>query len=1115
MLENLNEFQDIISNEYSIDIDLDKAIEALREMEKEKKTKKDIVLPETVSTIVEDLDSAENEEANSQDLAAEIGTQQLFSNERQLEIDNTPSSLETQTNNFSIDNNFGWVGNLSKSSDDRTHLLICDCSVCHGQPFIENVISSSQTSTASVAATTMPLSSIPSLSSNPNAKAKIYLDFNGHTTTNTSWNSWIAPGKNIITPAYDSDGNTSSFSSTELSAIQQIWQRVAEDYAPFNIDVTTVAPASYGAKTAVRVAIGGSASDWYSSGAGGVAFIGSFQWSGDTPAFVFTNNLGKTNAKNIAEAVSHEAGHTLGLRHQSAYDASGKRTQEYSGGSGTGETGWAPIMGVSYSKNLTTWNNGPNNVSSTSLQDDMSIISGTGNGFGYRQDDRGNSIGNAANLTGTTQVSGSGIIETVADVDVFRFTTGAGNVTLDVKGASVGQNLDIVTKLLDSTGKVLVTSDASDKVNANISTSLSAGTYYLQVGSNGLYGRVGQYTISGTLPQVSTIETFPEVSINDINVNETNGTATFTVSLSKAATNGTSVNFTTANGTAASGEDYTTKTGTLNFATGETSKTITVDIQNDSLVESEETFSLKLSNPQGLTIKDDTGVGKIVSEDVYIAPEVSINDISVNETNGTATFTVSLSKTATSGTSVNFATANGTAVSGEDYTAKTGTLNFAAGETSKTITVDIQNDSLVESEETFSLKLNNPQGLTIQDDTGVGAIVSEDVPTPVVMGETGRFTGVNHELQTITFQNTYTNPVVFAQPLSRNGMNTAVVRITDITANSFSFFVDEPSSYDGFHLYEDFSFMVMEAGTWSLENGATIQVGAINTNANVNNNWQNVQFGGDFSNTPAVLTQVQSDNGDDFVRTRQQNASADGFSLGMEKEESLVNSAYSEEKIGWLAMTSGVGDWNGFTYQAANTGNNVTDAWSTVNFAPDFKEAPQLLANVSSYNDSDSVGLRYRRIDDVKVDIMLDEDEGLDSERTHGAESVSFLALDGSGTLKALKNDTVAGAMPSAIVGGGSWETSPNINSGNLFVLGDSNGSFYSYRGDADYALISNFQVDRDIIQLYGSATDYRLAPSAHNLHQGTAIFNSNNDLIGIVKGTSSLDLNSPNFNFV
>jgi hypothetical protein len=103
MLENLNEFQDIISNEYSIDIDLDKAIEALREMEKEKKTKKDIVLPETVSTIVEDLDSAENEEANSQDLAAEIGTQQLFSNERQLEIDNTPSSLETQTNNLSIE----------------------------------------------------------------------------------------------------------------------------------------------------------------------------------------------------------------------------------------------------------------------------------------------------------------------------------------------------------------------------------------------------------------------------------------------------------------------------------------------------------------------------------------------------------------------------------------------------------------------------------------------------------------------------------------------------------------------------------------------------------------------------------------------------------------------------------------------------------------------------------------------------------------------------------------------------------------------------------------------------------------------------------------------------
>jgi hypothetical protein len=866
--------------------------------------------------------------------------------------------------------------------------------------FIEEATSTDAPIIAAAATgTTYSLDAVPVLRSNSNATAKIYLDFNGHTTTGTYWNTWIAPGKNIVTPAYSLDTDTTTFNDAELTAIQQIWQRVAEDFAPFNVDVTTVAPANYNAKTAVRVAIGGSASDWYGSGAGGVAFVGSWSWGGDIPAFVFENNLGG-NIKNVAEAISHEAGHTLNLKHQSTYDAAGKRTQEYNSGSGNGETGWAPVMGIGYNKSLTTWHNGTNSNSSTSYQDDMSVIASSGNGFGYRQDDWGNTIATAGVLTGSTQLSASGIISTMADVDIFRFTAGAGTVTFDIKGASLGPNLDVLAKLLDDKGNEIVVSNPSDKVNASISTALNAGTYYLQVGSNGQYGRVGQYTVAGNVTQGVGI-ILPEVSINNASITEgqAGNTATFTVSLSGASTGAVSVDFATANGTASNGEDYTAKTGTINFAAGETSKTVTVAITDDNLVETNETFNVNLSNAKGVTIKDGNGIGTIVSNDIAALPEVSINNASITEgqAGNTATFTVSLSGASTGAVSVDF--------------------------------------------------------------------------------------------------------------VSRNGADSAVVRITDITNNSFSFFVDEPNSSDDIHTNETFSFMVLEAGTWKLDNGATVRVGTLDTNANVNNNWQDVDLGSDFAATPVVLTQVQSDNGADFVRTRQQNASASGFSLAMEKEEGFVNSAYAQEKIGWFAISGGTGDWNGFTYQADYTGNSVTDRFSTLSFAPDFQTSPQILGNVASYNDPDPVGLRYRRLSDVKVDIVLDEDQGFDSERAHGTENVSFLAIEGTGTLTGTRDNVIAAGLE---------ESSTFSVDSNLFILGDVLGSFYNYRGDADYALISNFQADRgDTIQLYGSPSDYRTVGSEDGLSASTSIYDAKDDLIAIVKGASSLELDSSVFSFI
>ena len=154
-------------------------------------------------------------------------------------------------------------------------------------------------------AATLPLSETFLLHSNPTASHTIYLDFDGHVTSGTIWNSGFNGGSDIVTPAYDLDGNAASFSDSELQRIQWIWQRVVEDYSPFDVDVTTQEPAVSSlikngggdSEWGVRVVIGGSSSDWYGSSAGGVAYVGSFNWSSDTPAFVFESAVGQRQRK--------------------------------------------------------------------------------------------------------------------------------------------------------------------------------------------------------------------------------------------------------------------------------------------------------------------------------------------------------------------------------------------------------------------------------------------------------------------------------------------------------------------------------------------------------------------------------------------------------------------------------------------------------------------------------------------------------------------------------------------------------------------------------------------------------------------------------------------------
>lgn len=227
-------------------------------------------------------------------------------------------------------------------------------------------------------------------------------------------------------------------------------------------------------------------------------------------------------------------------------------------------------------------------------------------------------------------------------------------------------------------------------------------------------------------------DSVPRLSINDSQIAEgTNGTQalSFTVNLSTASDQAVTVNYTTGDVTAIAGIDYAATTGQLAFAPGETTKTITVAVNGDTLTEADDTFFVQLSGSTNATIADGQGTGTIANDDPL--PSLSITNVRLAEGDSgskTATFTVTLSNPSEQAVVADFATADQTAISGSDYTSVQGTLQFAFGETTKTIDVTLLGDRLLEGNETFAVNLSNLSNATLQDSQGIGTIQTDDIP---------------------------------------------------------------------------------------------------------------------------------------------------------------------------------------------------------------------------------------------------------------------------------------------------------------------------------------------------------------------------------------------------
>ncbi|NOQ63496.1 MAG: hypothetical protein GQ582_03175, partial [Methyloprofundus sp.] len=372
------------------------------------------------------------------------------------------------------------------------------------------------------------------LHSKPGAANVVYVNFKGHTITGTGWNN--GGPANYYAKPFNTDADINSFSDAERVKIADVWHRIAEDLAPFDIDVTTELPVDNNGNTRFGPKVGHIlvTSKWDASGAampynsgGGVAYVGTWGLSNYEfyqPALVYYDSLSSSSV-NIAEAAAHEFGHNLGLSHD------GTSTVGYYRGHGTGLTSWAPIMGVGYYNNVTQWSKGEY-ADANNTEDDLAIIGGKLN---YRNDDHASALSAATPLSvdangflasstpefdpANQRPDNKGTISGANDVDSFYFDTAAGFVDLNIipawnaftNNTHRGSNTDLRVTLYNDSGVEIVSSDPIDDTAAFISENLAAGRYYVSVTAVANtaspysdYASLGQYYISGVIAPTTT-----------------------------------------------------------------------------------------------------------------------------------------------------------------------------------------------------------------------------------------------------------------------------------------------------------------------------------------------------------------------------------------------------------------------------------------------------------------------------------------------------------------------------------------------------------------------------------------------------------------------------------
>jgi len=509
-------------------------------------------------------------------------------------------------------------------------------------------------------------------------------------------------------------------------------------------------------------------------------------------------------------------------------------------------------------------------------------------------------------------------------------------------------------------------------------------------------------------------------------VDEAAGSVVLTVTLSATSASDVSVDYATTDGTAAAGEDYTATSGTLTILSGQISGSITVPITDDAVAEGDEGFAVTLSNPTGATLGTPATATVTITDDEG-TPELSFSAAtsSVGEGAGSVDFTVSMSVASASDVTVDFATADGTATTGADYTATSGTLTIPAGQTSGAITVPITDDAVAEGDEEFAVTLSNPTGATLGTPATATVTITDDDGTPAGWQlESGTVTlpatTAGSGFVAVAFGQTYPAPPVVVTLVGMDGTAPSSVRVRNVTATSFELVQVEPGGADGPHEAETVHWLAVEQGQHTLADGTLVEAGTIDTAAiqfgagvTGTESWASLSFSSAFPAPPVLLTELQTMSNEvatvpeapsePWLVVGARNVTATGAQIALERCESAPGAVTVPETVGYVAFEAGRSgtltaiDSSTVAYEtlaSPDTIRGTDNGCAQIAFANSFANPPLVIGHMTRHDGGDGGWLRRCSVTTTDVDLVVDEDQYRDTERSHTPEAAGLVLFE-------------------------------------------------------------------------------------------------------------------------
>lgn len=249
---------------------------------------------------------------------------------------------------------------------------------------------------------------------------------------------------------------------------------------------------------------------------------------------------------------------------------------------------------------------------------------------------------------------------------------------------------------------------------------------------------------------------------------------------------------------------------------------------------------------------------------------------------------------------------------------------------------------------------------------------------------------LQHTWKRVSFNKSFSDPVVIVKGMSFNGPDPAVIRIKNVDKNGFDIRIQEWEYLDGWHTWEKADYFVIEAGSYTLADGTMIEAGKFQTSKT--NKFDNVSFNTMFNKVPVLVTAITSFNGPDTVAGRVRDLNTSGFKFCMQEQEANVQS-HTTEEISYIAWEPSSGTFGKLHFEVGNAVNGIDHNFQTVPFNHAFIGPPILLADMQTTDGGNTASIRWDNKNAYEFDIKIEEESSFDSEIWHVEEKVGYMAF--------------------------------------------------------------------------------------------------------------------------